>query len=206
MEHIFEPTVLSQPDVLYDSADFISTATGVKISRAAKLQGQHQIHLNGKTVVHAGVELRGDLARINVGKYCTMSAGVTLRPSPTSTSDSAAEQTGAGAGEGDAVTHVPLKIGDYVRIGERSEVEAASVGAMVQIGSDCKISPRCILRDCCCIEDGTVLAADTVVPPFSLFGGAPGVLVAELPECTPELFKEMAVSEFERFKPSGKKR
>ena len=203
MEHIFEPTVLSQPDVLYDPADFISTATGVKISRAAKLQGQHQIHLNGKTVVHAGVELRGDLARINVGKYCTMSEGVTLRPSPTSNSDSVDKETGEG--ETSAVTHVPLKIGDYVRIGARSEVEAASVGAMVQIGSDCKISPRCILRDCCCLDDGTVLAADTVVPPFSLFAGAPGVLVAELPECTPELFKELAMSEFERFKPSKKK-
>ena len=64
--------------------------------------------------------------------------------------------------------------------------------------------PRCILRDCCCLQDGTVLAADTVVPPFAMFGGSPGVLICELPECTPELFQEKATNAFERFKPRPK--
>jgi hypothetical protein len=33
---------------------------------------------------------------------------------------------------------------------------------------------RCILKDCCAIADNTVLAPETVVPPFTLFGGNPG--------------------------------
>jgi dynactin-5 len=49
-----------------------------------------------------------------------------------------------------------------------------------------------------------VLAPDTVVPPFAMFGGSPGVLICELPECTPELFQEMATNAFERFKPRPK--
>ena len=53
-------------------------------------------------------------------------------------------------------------------------------------------------------KDGTVLAPDTVVPPFAMFGGSPGVLICELPECTPELFQEMATNAFERFKPRPK--
>ena len=33
---------------------------------------------------------------------------------------------------------------------------------------------RCVLKDCCRIEDGAVLPPDTVVPPFTIFGGNPG--------------------------------
>ena len=47
-ESVFESTLLTQPDELYDADDFITTATGNKVSRASKLQGQHQIHLHGK--------------------------------------------------------------------------------------------------------------------------------------------------------------
>lgn len=42
-----------------------------------------------------------------------------------------------------------------------------------------------MLRDCCVILDGTELAPDTVVPPFTVFGGVPGRMVAELGETTP---------------------
>jgi dynactin-5 len=88
----------------------------------------------------------------------------------------------------------PLTIGENVMIGESSIVEAASIGRNVQIGKDCIIvggdilcfcaaltalvpsakSKRCILKDCCCILDGTILAPDTTVPPFTIFGGSPG--------------------------------
>lgn len=38
----------------------------------------------------------------------------------------------------------------------------------------CVQGRRCLLKDCCRIEDGTVLAPDTIVPPFCVFGGSPG--------------------------------
>ena len=36
------------------------------------------------------------------------------------------------------------------------------------------------------IEDGTVIAPNTVIPSFSLVRGRPGVVVEELPETAPD--------------------
>ena len=47
-ERIFESTLLTQPDELYDAADYITTATGNKVSRSSKLKGQQHLHLHGK--------------------------------------------------------------------------------------------------------------------------------------------------------------
>ena len=35
-----------------------------------------------------------------------------------------------------------------------------------------------MLKDCCKIEDNTVLAPETVVPPFTVFSGSPGTVCA----------------------------
>lgn len=113
------------------------------------------------------------------------------------------------------LTFFPLTIGDNVVIGEGSVVEAAAIGTGVYIGKNCVISKQCILKDCCWIKDNTVLAADTIVPPFSIFEGCPGAyirmrtsrldmaerkcthvntgkFVGELPESTPEIMLSLA--------------
>ena len=33
---------------------------------------------------------------------------------------------------------------------------------------------RCVIKDCCQVLDGTILAPGTVIPPFTVFGGQPG--------------------------------
>ena len=43
LDRVFEPLLRMQLDVRYDPAEYIATASGVKISRSAILQGQHQI-------------------------------------------------------------------------------------------------------------------------------------------------------------------
>lgn len=83
-------------------------------------------------------------------------------------------------------------------IGEGAVVEAALVGSFVHIGAGCVIvyPPRCsdecplthaqgkftIIKDCVRIEEGTVIAPNTVIPPFSRVAGRPGVVIEELPE------------------------
>ena len=38
-------------------------------------------------------------------------------------------------------------------------------------------SRSCILKDCCKVLDNTVLPPETVVPPFTVFGGSPGTIL-----------------------------
>ena len=36
---------------------------------------------------------------------------------------------------------------------------------------------RCVLKDCCAVADNAVLPPETVVPPFTLYSGSPGMLM-----------------------------
>lgn len=60
---------------------------------------------------------------------------------------------------------------------------------------------RCILKDCCMIEDNTILPPETVVPSFTKYNGSPGRCVGELPECTQELMTEFTRSYYQHFIP-----
>lgn len=55
---------------------------------------------------------------------------------------------------------------------------------------------RCMLRDCCVVLDGTELSPDTIVPPFTVFGGVPGRMVGELCETAPATLVAQAEDAF----------
>ena len=80
-------------------------------------------------------------------------------------------------------------------------MEAASIGSHVHVSRDAVIGRRCILKDCCKVAPGAVLAPDTVVPPFALMAGNPAVVAAELPECTKDLHRDLAKNYYQAFKP-----
>ena len=62
-----------------------------------------------------------------------------------------------------SVAFLPMTIGDHVYIGEDSVVNAASIGSYVYIGKDCVIGKHCVLKDCCCITDGSVLPQEPLL-------------------------------------------
>eukprot|EP01100_Stratorugosa_tubuloviscum_P012740 TRINITY_DN6148_c0_g1_i7.p1 TRINITY_DN6148_c0_g1~~TRINITY_DN6148_c0_g1_i7.p1 ORF type:complete len:134 (-),score=63.20 TRINITY_DN6148_c0_g1_i7:46-447(-) len=95
--------------------------------------------------------------------------------------------------------HLQQTIGDYVVIEDASIIEAASIGSCVQIGKNCIIGKGCIIKESCRIEDNSVLVAETVVPPFSVFSGFPAQRVSELPECFPLIQKDIAISLYKSF-------
>jgi len=82
-----------------------------------------------------------------------------------------------------------VSIGDNVHIGKGTIIESVSIGSNVYIGENCVLSKRTVVKDCCWISDGTLLTPDTVVPPFSIYGGVPGIFVGELPASAPEVLK-----------------
>ncbi|KAH8147524.1 uncharacterized protein LAJ45_08351 [Morchella importuna] len=164
--------------------EYIETDTGNKVSRKSVILGSQNIILGGKTIIQADCTIRGDLRRtvapgqqsgnvaIAVGRYCFLSRSSVLRP--------------PGKIARGIYSYYPMKIGDHVFVGEGSVVEAALIGSYVHISKDCVIGKFTIIKDCVRIEEGTVIAPNSVIPSFSVVSGRPGVVVAELPETAVE--------------------
>ncbi|ORZ12797.1 putative dynactin Arp1 p25 subunit RO12 [Absidia repens] len=181
--------------VHYNRAEYIETDTGNKVSRKSVICGSQNIILGGKTIIQTDCVIRGDLRRtgaghavvIAIGRYCLLSQKSIIRPP---------YKTYKGI-----FSYYPMKIGDYVTIGEGSIIEAATIGSHVSIGKNCIIGRFAIIKDCCCITDNTVIAPNTVVPSFSVYSGSPGAYQDELPECTQELYENKSKDYYAKFTP-----
>lgn len=197
------------------SSDYIRTGTQSYISRAAHVHGAPNLLTRGKSVVEAGATVRGDFgAPVHVGRYCRIGRGASLAPTvvPASSDpllaaggggssggggDDAASAAAAPPGENERA--LPLVIGSHTRIGPNSTIQSVSVGSCVRVGSNCILSPRTKVHDCCVIEDGAMLPPDMVVPPFSRVRGNPARIVGILPECCGGEFVESCVQDYLQF-------
>lgn len=86
-------------------------------------------------------------------------------------------------------TYMPLRMGDHVFVGERSVVQAASIGTHVHIGHNVVVGEFAIIKDYVRILDGTVVPANTVIPSFSIVAGQPSRIIGEVPEGDHEAFE-----------------
>ncbi|GAB1734650.1 hypothetical protein NU195Hw_g9487t1 [Hortaea werneckii] len=164
--------------------EYIETDTGNKISRRSHIEGKQNIMLGGKSVIMAGVCLRGDLYRkseraategekdaqtaISVGRASVISTNCTLRP-PMRLSRG-------------QMTFYPLRISDNVFIGPESHISAASISSHVHIGAKCVLLPFCVIKEQCKILPGTVVPPHMVIPPGSVVAGRPARIVGEVGE------------------------
>ncbi|KAJ1943580.1 hypothetical protein FBU59_002868 [Linderina macrospora] len=181
----------------YNKAEFIETDTGNKVSRRSLISGSQNIVLGGKTIVHSKCTIRGDLRRagpthqaaVLIGRFCSLGEASVLRPP---------YKTYKGV-----FSYYPMKIGDHVDIGANTIVEAASIGSHVRIGKNCVIGRFAIIKDCCEIEDGTVIAPNTVIPSFSVVAnGPPAKIVAQLPESIQDVIEAQSKDKYARFVPA----
>ncbi|EER24701.1 hypothetical protein D8B26_004939 [Coccidioides posadasii str. Silveira] len=175
--------------------EYIETDTGNKVSRRNQVHGTQHIILGGKTVIQADVCIRGDLYRqqpptpsspstatsggsgsnqntpsiaVSIGRYTYLSRSCLLRPP---------SRLHRGVH-----SYYPLKIGDHVFVGERSVIEAATIGNHVHVGKDAVVGCMAILKDFVVVLDGAVVPAGMVVPSFCVVGGAPARVVGEVGE------------------------
>ena len=138
-----------------EGEDYIRTATGNFVSRAATLEGAQHVELKGRSWIQAGVTFRGDLAPIRVGRYNSIHKGTTIMP-PLLTPST--ETNG---------NYAPVSIGAHTTIGTDCDIQAAAIGSYNSIGNGVVLGPRVILKDAVVVTDGTVVPADMVIPPFT---------------------------------------
>mmetsp|Transcript_2454 Transcript_2454/g.3588 ORF Transcript_2454/g.3588 Transcript_2454/m.3588 type:complete len:202 (+) Transcript_2454:115-720(+) len=160
-------SVIEPPKIYFDQKTWIQTKLGNKISKNSLLYGSNKIRVLGKTIVEPGVIIRGDLATVDLGKNCIICENSVIRPP---------DQRYPGK-----LVYIPLKIGDYCIIEKNSIIQAAKIADFVHVGQNCVIGKRSMVSSCVKILDNTVLAPNTVCPPFTVFGGSPGKVVGRLP-------------------------
>ncbi|KAI3658306.1 hypothetical protein MP638_004139 [Amoeboaphelidium occidentale] len=178
----------------YKRAEYIETESGNKISRSAVIGGSQFIVLGGTSIIYPKSTLRGDLTRSSVslsfGKYTIIRRDVVIRPPCKMYKQ--------------VLSYYPMKFGEYVFIGDRSIIESVLIGSRVYIGKDCVINAFVIIRDCCYIEDNTLIPSNTCIPPYSrVRTNEDGKLeITQLPESSMFFLQQDIQSYYDNFIPS----
>jgi dynactin 5 len=165
-------------------ADYIVTMTNNYISREATLVDSKIIELHGQSIVQDGVKLFGPL---KISRYCFVDENTILEPARLVSLDD------------DTSTIVAMAVGAKTHIGQNCHVQAAAIGSYCWIGNNVTIGPRCILKDCVVVADGTTLPADTVVPPFSYISAPYGAVRVELPPSASMEWEEYVMDYYHNF-------
>jgi dynactin 5 len=194
----------SPPEEINDDNGYIQTTTHNYVSRRATIDGSQQVELKGRSVVSDNVHIRGDLAVIRMGRYCFLSANTRIQPPPMpGQSDPASSD--ASSSSTTPMKYVPVSIGSHTVIGKDCTIQAAAVGSSCWIENGVTLGPRCIVKDCCVIAQGTVIPADTVLPPFTRASMSPAssaglrLVTQVLPPAMAVELQERAIEAFQDF-------
>lgn len=102
--------------------------------------------------------VRGDRARIHVGKYTNIQDAVVIH-SP---------------------REFPVRIGDYVSIGHGSIIHGAEIGDASLVGIGCLLLNGSKVGKQCMVAPGSVVTENLTMPPGSLVAGRPAQVVRQL--------------------------
>ncbi|KAK5973365.1 actin, partial [Trichostrongylus colubriformis] len=193
-EEYMERGHMDLPIVNYLKEEYVETNSGNKICKVhstkdSTICGTQNIVLNGKNIVQKDVIIRGDLAAIRSGRFCIIRKGTLIRPSSKKFSK--------------GVTLFPVHIGDHVMIEEDCVISAAQICSFVHIGAGSVIGGSAVLKECCRVLPGSVVAADSVFPPYSTIAGNPARVIGQEPECTEDLMTEATKQYYDNFQPSN---
>ncbi|KAM3418357.1 hypothetical protein BST61_g4356 [Cercospora zeina] len=164
-------------------SEYITTDTGNKISRRSAIEGKQNIMLGGKSVVMAGVHMRGDLhliekppaegekpraprTAISIGKASIISTNCILHP-----------PMRLHHGE---MTFYPMRIGDNVFIGAETHVSSAMISSHVHVGENCVLGSFSMLKESCKVLPNTVVPPNMIVPPGCIVAGRPARIIGEV--------------------------
>ena len=171
------------------SSEYILTSTGNRIAKDAAISKPQALEIpGGKVIIKSKVSINSSDTRVSLNKYSYISEGCMLLPSTLTT--------------GGATRHIPMTIGAHTFIGMNCRIEAAVIGNGCFISANCTVGPRVVLKDYVLLEPNTVVAADTVIPPFCVVAGNPGVIVGIVPESAVVLHTNAAITKYKSFIPN----
>ena len=180
--------MMYNPEVVVIQEDYIITTAGNIISRDALICKAQTVEIpNGRVYLSPQVIIRGDLAPVQLNKYCFVGHGSVLHPSYTMVKQQ--------------FKFIPMTIGSHTFIGDKCVIEAAVIGTGCHISNNCILSKRCILKDFVLVLEGSVVSSDMVIPPFAIVGGNPAQIVGEQSESISTLAGQAAVARYKSIKP-----
>jgi dynactin-5 len=105
-------TVVGEADDADD--DYIKTTTHNYVSRKAVVDGAKRVEIKGRSILHKGVRVRGDLQIVKIGRYCEIGSSTTLEPP---------------LYPYQKTKRVPLIIGSHTHIGKDCDIKGAAIGS-----------------------------------------------------------------------------
>jgi carbonic anhydrase/acetyltransferase-like protein (isoleucine patch superfamily) len=94
---------------------YIKTTTHNYVSRKAVIDGAKQVEIKGRSILHDGVHVRGDLQIVRIGRYCEIGLSTILQPPV-----NAIQRKGK---------YIPMVIGSHTHIGESCEIRSSAIGS-----------------------------------------------------------------------------
>lgn len=179
--------MMYNPEVSVIQEEFIVTTTGNIISRDALICKPQTVEIpNGRVFVSPQAIIRGDLAPIQLNKYCYVGDRSVVHPPYAMMKQQ--------------FKFIPTTIGSHTYIGKDCVIEAAVIGIGCHISDNCILSKRCILKDFVLVLEGAVVSSDMVIPPFSIVAGNPAQIVGEQSESVSTTALQEAVTRFKSIK------
>lgn len=145
------------------AVSFVRTSKGSMIAKNAELISQQHIRVLSGSMIHKNVSIHGNLAPVNIGRFCILKENCALQP-------------GKHLGK-----VLPLTVGDFCTIGKQAQIHSVSIGSYCDIEEGVILLEGTILGECCQILKSSTLLAGTVVPSYTIWSGTPAVLVGYLP-------------------------
>jgi dynactin 5 len=93
---------------------YIRTTTHNYVSRKATIDGAKQVEIKGRSILHEGVRVRGDLQIVRIGRYCEIGTATMIEPPVHALQKE---------------KHAPVVIGSHTHIGANCDIRASAIGS-----------------------------------------------------------------------------
>jgi carbonic anhydrase/acetyltransferase-like protein (isoleucine patch superfamily) len=138
------------------------------------------VEISRGTSVFPGVVIRGDVARITVGKYSNIQDNAVLH--------------GGDIYEGDNLKgHLPVEIGDYVTVGHGSVVHGSKIEDVSMIGMKAIVYGGSVVGEGSIVGMNATVLENTQIPKRSVVVGIPAKVVKTVDDVTYSRIKKHAL-------------